>query len=313
MRLFILVAALLFAWRPSWAQTGPMQHLQVGALQRGYVLERFRANEATGRLPIILYLHGLGTLVTEAVPPRFDIPFTALPEMEPVLMARPQGVDRRWDSVPAQIDTWQRLSGTQGEPVDDIAFLRALIDHLVADENGDPARVYVAGVSSGGYLIPRVACEMADKVAAVADVIATARQAVFRSCNPRPVSFALIASTTDDTNPYEGARGNDLTHLASAPDTAFFFARHDGCMVRAETPLPHAAAQDSTVTLTRFSDCREGSEVLFYRVDGSGHSVPSTAPIGPAGWEASGRRNRDIETAQVLWTFFQAHRLPPSP
>lgn len=57
--------------------------------------------------------------------------------------------------------------------MDDIAFMRALIDHLVADENGDPARVYVVGVSSGGFLVPRIACEMGDEVAAVADVIAT--------------------------------------------------------------------------------------------------------------------------------------------
>jgi poly(3-hydroxybutyrate) depolymerase len=47
-------------------------------------------------------------------------------------------------------------------------------------------------------------------------------------------------------------------------------------------------------------------------VDGSGHSVPSMAPIGAEGWDASGRRNRDVETARVLWDFFQAHRLTAS-
>ncbi len=45
---------------------------------------------------------------------------------------------------------------------------------------------------------------MAGTVAAVADVIATARHAVFTGCDPRPVPFALEASTTDDTNPYAG-------------------------------------------------------------------------------------------------------------
>ena len=198
--------------------------------------------------------------------------------------------------------------------MDDIAFLRTLIDHLVAEENGDPSRVYVAGTSSGGYLVPRVACEMGDKVAAVADVIATAREAVFQACNTNPVPFALIASTTDPTNPYAGQAGNELTRLASAPDTAFFFAKHNGCTTRTETALPHANPDlPSTVTLTRFLACAAGSEVLFYRVDGSGHSVPSMAPIGPEGWEASGRRNQDMETARVLWEFFQSHRLAAPP
>ena len=314
LHLAVLTVAALIACSPAQAQLGPVQHIQVGPLDRTYVLERFHSDQAQGRLPVVIYLHGLGTLVSEGVPPRYDIPFTSQPGMAPMLVAHPQGVDRRWDSTPGRIATWQRLAGTNGEPVDDIALLRTLTDHLVADENGDPARVYVAGVSSGGYLAARVACEMGGKVAAVADVIATARQAVFQSCNPALVPFALIASTTDPTNPYAGQAGNELTGLASAPETAFFFAKHDGCTARTETALPHADPdQPSTVTLTRFSSCADGAEVLFYRVDGSGHSVPSMTPIGPEGWEASGRRNQDMETAQVLWEFFRTHQLATPP
>lgn len=311
---WVAFALVMLAWcTSSRAQPTPLQHIRVGELDRTYLLDRFHADQAQARLPVIIYLHGVGTLISEGVPSRYDIPFTAQPGMEPALMVRPQGVDRRWDPVPARIRTQQRPAGTDSGQGDDIAFLRTLIDHLVAEENGDPARIYVAGVSSGGFLAPRIACEMGDKVAAVADVIATARQAVFQSCNPRPVPFALIASTTDDVNPYAGAAGNELTRLASAPEVAFFFAGHDGCATRTEAPLPHADQErPSTATLTRFSGCAGGAEVLFYRVDGSGHSVPSMAPIEPEGWDASGRRNRDMETAQALWEFFRAHRLASS-
>jgi polyhydroxybutyrate depolymerase len=313
-RTIVSALAILIAWSPAWAQLGPVQHIQIGLLDRTYVIERLHPDQAASRLPIIVHLHGLGTLVSERVPPRYDIPFTAEPGMMPVLVVHPQGVDRQWDPVPGRIKTGQRLAGTDGEQVDDIAFLRTLIDHVVAVENGDATRVYVAGVSSGGYLVPRIACEMGDRVAAVADVIATARQAVFQECNSRPVPFALIVSTTDDIIPYAGAPGNELTRLASAPDTAFFFAKHDGCSVRTETPLPHLDGElASTASLTRFTECAEGAEVLFYRVDGSGHSVPSTAPIGPEGWDASGRRNRDVDTARLLWEFFRAHQLTASP
>lgn len=96
------------------------------------------------------------------------------------------------------IDTWRRLSGLDGESVDDIGFLRTLIAELVAHENGDGTRLYVVGVSAGGYMIPRIACELSDSVTAVADVIATALLAQLANCaNARPVPFLLLVSTTD--------------------------------------------------------------------------------------------------------------------
>ena len=165
-------------------------------------------------------------------------------------------------------------------------------------------------MSSGGYLVPRIASEMGDKVAAVGDVIATSVRAVFQDCNPPAVPLALIASTTDSTNAYAGAGGDVHTQLASAPETALFFAGHDGCATRIEIALPHTDRDlDSTVSLIRFSDCREGAEAPFYRVNGSAHGVPSRAPVGLESLVASGRRNRDMETAQVLWSFFRAHQL----
>ncbi len=309
----ILMMALTLCG-PARAQPSPVQHMEVGGLSRAYLLDRFGAGPPQGRLPIVIYLHGLGASITDAVPARFDIPFAAEPGMEPALIVRPQGVHRQWDTRTGRISRWSLLATLTGGPADDIAFMRALIAHLVADENGDPARVYVAGVSAGGYLAARVACEMGGEVAAVADVIATAAEAVLQSCNPRPVPFALLASTTDETDPYAGTGGSGRTRLVSAPEMAFFFAQHNGCATRSETPLPHAGQDGhSTVSLIRFSGCTDDAEVLFYRVDGSGHSVPSMAPAEAAGWDASGRRNRDMETGRALWAFFRAHRLAPVP
>ena len=51
----MIVAAVLLGATPVRAE---MEHIRVGPLDRGYVLERFRAGEADGRLPIIIHLHG---------------------------------------------------------------------------------------------------------------------------------------------------------------------------------------------------------------------------------------------------------------
>ena len=156
----------------------------------------------------------------------------------------------------------------------------------------------------------RAACELPDVVTAVADVIATSRASQLPSCkHGRPVPFLLVASTTDPVDPYGGVIGDEVSGLASAIDTVQTFVERDGCKQLVEQPLPHLAAElPSTVSLSRYGDCGDGSEVLFYRVDGSGHSVPSTAPAERGDWDEHGRRNRDFNAATAIWSFFAAHR-----
>jgi polyhydroxybutyrate depolymerase len=310
--LTILACAMGFghAFAESANSADPLQSIQIGAQTRFYTITRYHEEEMHARLPILLYLHGLGSVVTRPIPAQFDIPFTTLPDMEPALVVRPQGANRAWDSIPGNIDTWRRLAGLDGDQVDDIGFLRTLIGSLVENDRGDPGRVYVAGVSSGGYLAARIACELSDRITAVAIVIATARKSQFSSCDQaRPVPLVLIASTTDPENPYVGQEGDEISALASAPDTVSYFSAHNGCTSRTETPLPHLNFSDkSTISLIRYLNCAMNAEVFFYRIDGADHSVPSKAPPEAGSEKSLGNRNRDIETAAVLWAFFQQHR-----
>ena len=311
LRFFLIVAGLFIA-APTLAQQQeePVHQIRVGEQMRFYKLERHRTESAHSPLPIIIYLHGTGTRIAEPLLTRYDLPFARLPDLEPALIVLPQGANRTWDAIPRQFNTWRRLSGLDGEQVDDIGFLRVLIAELIAHENGDAARVYVVGISAGGYMIPRVACELSDTVTAVADIIATAREAQLANCaDARPMPFLLLASTTDPIIPYGGRRDDEANATASAIETVSFFARHNGCTSRAEEPLPHLeGGVPSTVTLIRYSACTHGADVIFYRIDGSGHSVPSKAPPEAGSWEENGGRNRDFDTTQAVWAFFSAHR-----
>lgn len=313
-RFTILVATILCTFHLTQAadqpSADPIYDLQVGTQTRSYSLNRYHADQARARLPVVIFLHGTGYHITDTLPARYDIPFTALPDMEPALIVRPQGANRVWNIVPGRVDTWRPLSGLNGEQVDDIGFLRTLIAWLVDHANGDPARVYLAGVSIGGFMVTRVACELSDRVTAVAAVIATAVRSQLEHCDAaRPIPYLLLASTTDPEVPYGGRQGDELTALASAPETVAFFAKHNGCKTRTEAPLPHLDPEvNSTASLVRFTDCTRDADVLFYRIDGSGHSVPSMAPPEPGSWASRGARNRDLETAQAVWSFFREHR-----
>lgn len=311
MRTLLAFALLLSTLAAARAQpaTPSVRSIAVGHQQREYILAPIGPPPAPDALlPAILVLPGLGTRITDPVIPRFDLPFAAVPGIPAALVATLQGANRTWDSIPASVDSYRRLSGLDGEQVDDIGFLRAVVAELVATRHADPARIYVAGVSAGGYMTVRVACEMPDVVAAVADIIATARAAQLKHCPPgRPVPVLLLASTTDSVNPYAGQGGPDWAALASAPATAAFFAARDGCTTRTETALPQRDAATSAA-LVRHTGCAAGTEVLFARIDGSDHAVPSPAPFERNSPEYAGMRNRDLDTATLVWSFFADHR-----
>ncbi len=310
--------ALLRAGAPAAAEPG-LSTITVGRDVRSYALERFRAADAQRRLPVIVFLHGSQTDIREPIEPRFDVPFEPVAGMEPALIVRPQGIDGRWAISGEQFEwrrrIWRWLRGRNTERPDEIAFLDALVAHLVADENGDPERVYVVGVSSGGFMTMRLACAPHQPFAAYAAVLATGEAPGMPACTRLPpVSLLLMASTTDTTVPYRGNSGEGRIARLSATDTVAAFVERDHCATRTETPLPHADIRvPSTVSLVRYGDCAEGREVLFYRVDGSRHSVPSKRPIEPGGWVENGARNQDIEAADVIWDFFRRQRLPDRP
>jgi polyhydroxybutyrate depolymerase len=316
----VCLAGLALAWcgGSTRADDAGIVDISVDGYGRSYGLERVGAGEPRGRLPVIVFLHGSGTDIRQPIPPRFDVPFDRLPGMEPALVVRPQGFDGRWSAVgtfelPRRL--WRWVTGRATERPDETAFLDAVVARVIAEAQGDPARVYVVGVSSGGSMALRLACAPNQPFAAYAAVLATAAAEAMPACvRQRPVSLLLLASTTDPTVPYRGGAGDAPGEQLSAPETALAFAERDRCGTRTETPLPHAdAASPSTVALIRYADCAEGSAVLFYRVDGSGHSVPSRRPPEPGNWRENGARNTDLETSQAVWDFFRSRSRAEAP
>jgi pimeloyl-ACP methyl ester carboxylesterase len=79
--------------------------------------------------------------------------------------------------------------------IDDVGFVAALIDAIGARVSIDRKQVFATGISNGGMMVYRLACEIPDKVAAVAPV---APPAIPQNCSPsQPVSIMHIHGTAD--------------------------------------------------------------------------------------------------------------------
>jgi len=295
----------LLATRPVQAQSGKpeLRRLDVAGHSRVYTVETLGGPHRAPR-PILVELHGTGTDVRENLKNRFFPNFSTVSDIGPVIIVRPQGANRVWDVLPAKFEDWRRLSGTDGVQVDDIAFLRAVLADVVAKDGGDPKRVVLHGISVGGQMAVRVACEMADEFRAVAAALATALTSQLEECAAaKPIPFLLLASKTDPAMPYAGFKIDARYSRAGAEDTVATFVRRNGCQKSDERAIARSDPDDGmTATVVGHSECTAGADVLFYRLDGSAHALPSRIRYES---DRDIKINRDLETAQELWSFFR--------
>ena len=168
-------------------------------------------------------------------------------------------------------------------PVDDVAYLRGLVQEAMSIRDIDPARVYFFGHSNGGFMSYRIACELGSEVAAIA-VLAGSDAQPDAACMPsQPVSVLHLHGTSDTTIPYGG--GN--VGLGAFPGAVAMVGRWaaragcgatptDGTPLDLESTLPGAETTPHT-----FTGCDPGLDVRLLEITGASH-IPTftTGAIG---------------------------------
>ncbi|WP_375212082.1 alpha/beta hydrolase family esterase [Aquabacterium sp.] len=162
---------------------------------------------------------------------------------------------------------------------DDVGFVRALLARLKQQLNVDASRVFATGMSNGGMMSYRLACEMADSFTAIAAVAGTDNTL---SCTPsRPVSVLHIHAVDDERvlfNGGAGSKASQMTDFVSVPKTIAKWVALDGCQGEPQRVLAVPGAHCDL-----YSACRGGSQVKLCVTDSGGHSWPGgRKPMGGA-------------------------------
>jgi polyhydroxybutyrate depolymerase len=292
--------------QPPPATTQPCsedQSLTYDGLERSYCLYVPSSYDPLRPMPMVLVLHGGGG-DNRYQERSMRSGFHPLAERDGALVVYPNGVEERWNDG-RDIDTWR----AHRDDIDDVGFISALIDHLAGKYSLDLSRVYATGISNGGMMSFRLACELSDRIAAIAPVAANMPYPLSETCAPsRPVPLLMIKGSEDSLSPNEGGHvvfmGTDLGTSISLDDTVRFWTVRDSCP---ETPaissLPDTSPRDGTrVSVEQYAPCGDGSTVVVYRVDGGGHTWPGGQEILPE--SLVGRTSRDIDANEVIWAFF---------
>ena len=303
----LLIASLLQivgcgAQRAARVETDSAQQqtLRHGGRERTYVLRLPSGvpRESSG-LPLVIVLHGGGGNARNA---EAMTGFTAKAEAERFIVVYPEGTSRR-----APLLTWNAghcCGYAMEQSVDDVGFIRALIDELSAKHRIDRKRVYVTGMSNGAMMAHRVGIELSDKVAAIAPVVG----AVFGD-EPRPrspVSAIMINGMLDESVPYRGGpsggRGRqawDGTPTKPSLDQARVWAETNKCSSTLRT-------EDRGTYVVGRHECPSPIAVEIYSVKDNGHAWPG----GRSGSRLGDTPSTSLDATDVIWAFFRAHPKP---
>jgi polyhydroxybutyrate depolymerase len=192
------------------------------------------------------------------------------------------------------------------QQVDDVGFIRLLIQRIEAQYPIDQHRVFAAGHSNGGILAYRLACELSDQIVAIG-VQSSALEV--SSCHPsQPVSVLHIHGTADQNIPIDGGYGpNAISGVSfNRPiDGATTLAAADGC---AATPTVEVDPSNRDLTVHAWSSCHGRTEVEFVTVAGASHAWMGHA--GGAARKLVGPPYMKLDSSLAIWTFLANHPRP---
>ena len=279
-------------------------------------------------LPAVIMLHGGGGNAANA---EQQTNFDAVADKYGFMAVYPEG---NGAMIKKSIRTWNAglcCGGAVRSNADDVGFISAIIDALVRDFGADKKRIYATGHSNGAMMSYRLACELSDKIAAIAP---NSGQRVFADCHPkRHVPVLHIHGTADPCALYNGGQqcggcftkalglglpmSGDQWACRPVPDVVAEHAQMNGCSMETDVVMKTGA-----VTCRAFRCPADGATVLC-SIAGAGHSWPGTSDSGPTICAAkpdrpickkfsgtTGNRNSDIDASDVIWNFFKNQHLP---
>jgi polyhydroxybutyrate depolymerase len=271
--------------------------ISVGGRERSYLIRVPERLAEDGPAPVVLVFHGGGGNAQSAVEmSNYDV----ASEAYGYVAVYPNGTGR----LENLLLTWN--AGTccgyaMGMGVDDVEFVRALIEDVVVLTPIDRHRIYATGMSNSALMSYRLACELADEIAAIAPISGTQN---VEPCLPgRPLSVIHFHGTADADAPYDGGVGDksiSRVDFVSVQQTIDFWLEFDG---RPRTPIRERSGE---IIHDRYGPCDQGTAVELYTIVGGGRAYPGgNKPRGLADTPT-----QDISATRLSWEFFTAHPMP---
>jgi polyhydroxybutyrate depolymerase len=256
--------------------------------------------DTTKPAPLVFFLHGGGGSMNQAK--SYDLQDKA--DEAGFVLVLPNGTGAlRDDGMLATWNAGECCGGARDRDIDDVGYIRAIVQSVGDLLSIDSSRVYATGMSNGGLMSYRLACDAADIFAAIAPVAGTDNTT---ECNPsEPVSVLHIHALDDTHVLYNGGAGEDafrdetkVTDFTSVNETINRWIAYN--------KLPAEPERTLTV-LGAYCDSYQGTsntEVRLCVTESGGHSWPGST-VGQ--FLRDKQPSQAINANDVIWDFFSIH------
>jgi len=191
------------------------------------------------------------------------------------------------------------------QSIDDVGYIRDLIEKVQAEYNIDSNRIYITGLSNGGDFTYYLGAELSDIIAGIAPVAGYVAykapdETVYNYIpNPaNPVSVIVFHGTNDTLMPYEENEWGIGVNKSVA-----FWVEHNEC-----NPVPDVEISESGIIIKEtYKDGLENTEVVLYKTVGGDHWWPGNdiEYNENAPWLYDSYK--EISATDLIWEFFESH------
>jgi polyhydroxybutyrate depolymerase len=266
------------------------QTIMVADQSRQYLLV-IPSYDKSAPLPLVFDFHGSGST------PEKEIgysDFARLAEKKGFILVAPKGLHDNGGKA-----SWN----TTMDPgsVDDIALIKKIIQELTRELAIDEKKIYAAGMSGGARMSSRTACELSEIFAAIAPVAGIQFP---DDCAPaRAMPVITFHGEEDMVNHYVHNNLSRPYWKKGVEDSVAGWVNRNGCNQNQQIEKI-----SEMVTKFAWTDCKDGAEVIFYRIEDGGHTWPGSPIVLTTPW--SGNTRKDVIASERIWKFFEDHPLP---
>ena len=276
--------------------------LMSGGMERHYVVHVPYSYNPGMPSPVILNFHGGGGN------PKTQSTISMMNEASDrhgFIVVYPEGTGAKFRLFNAKGYSWNAGSccgWAMKHGVDDVGYTYALLNDLERRFNVDKRRIFATGISNGAMMCHRLACEMSDRIAAIAPIAGSMGVSGYPS---RPVSVIYFQGTADKFMPIGGGKGPRSLrgeYFESMDQSVSFWLNRDGIAG------PPRVVQRGDSTGYYYGPGAHGAEVAKWVIQEGGHTWPG-GRFGVLGERFFGKITHDISANELMWKFFQQHPL----